>query len=743
MARPAGGTRQLLVLATALALWAPWSKPTLLALVLAYVAACALWSWLDVGARLGALRPGVLAGVALLGLVPGGAALSRVVPRLLEDEGFDTLFASFGDRRRLERNPSIAPALITSDEPQTYFVRAEGARGVRVRLAPGVVEREAEPLGAGVFRLDYDPRRDGRPRPGDGDVDAKITVDGAPHTRTMLAVTPLAHPRLLCVAPDRALAASVSRETDELVVVSARGLEHRIAVGDAPSDCAFLDAQRVAVSHERDAAVWIADAGRGTLTARWAVGDRMVHIAVSEDQTRLAAARAGLAPALVVLDVATGAVVARAELPASPDGIAFGHDAATVIVATRADATLHRLSLEASSLHESAALRLGRPVVSLGRVEQGARVLVATTDFRADGARHLGNHFVQDQLLDVDVGEMRVRARLLTARRTPRQSRAGDVDSGLSPMGIAEPRGGGLLVSFAGSDELWALDHLHAEPVSTDLDALGIHAPHGVAELADGTRVVTSPSVGAIALLPPDARAPSVLRLAPDDADLAAHARHALARRHGERGFYEGTRSGISCQSCHLHADTDLAAHNLGDHALLPTLSVRGLFATAPYLRDGSYAHLGDLDYVAQTRYRGYLRRAPGRAQTLEAYLASLPRTRSAVDGTARDTAAERRGLQVFVGARCPMCHAPPAFTNLGQQRPAALFPDHKSLGGYEQLDVPSLLSVVATAPYLSDGRAHTLEAVWRDHNRDNRHGDTARLTDAQSRDLTRFLESL
>lgn len=735
--------RQLLVLATALALWAPWSRPSLLALLLAYVAACALWSWLDAGAWLGTLRPRTLVAIALLGLFPGGAALVRAMPRWMEDAGLNSVLASFRDRLRLERNPSIAPALVTSDEPQTYFVRAEGARGVRVRLAPGVAEREAESLGAGLFRLDYDPRRDGRPQPREGEVTAQLNVDGTAHRRAMLAVAPLAHPRFLCVSSDRMLAASVSRETDELVVVSARGVERRMAVGDAPSDCAFLDAGRVAVSHEHDGAVWIADLARGAFTTRWSVGDRAVRIAVSHDHARLALARAGVAPEVVVLDAAGGGIVARAALPAAPDWIAFGSDVATLVVATRADAALHRFTLDASGMRESAKLRLGRPVVSLGRVAQGARVLVATTDFRPDGTRHLGNHFVQDQLLDIDVGQMRVRSRLLTARRTPRQSRPGDIDSGLSPMGIAEQHAGGLLVSFAGSDELWALDRLDAEPASTDLDALGVHAPHGVAELADGTRVVTSPSEGVIALLPRDGRAPAVLRLAPDDADLAAHAPYALARRHGERGFYEGTRSGIACQSCHLHADTDGAEHNLGDHALLPTLSVRGLFATAPYLRDGSYPRLGDLDHVAQVRYRGYLRRAPGRARTLDAYLASLPRTRSAVDERARDAATERRGLQVFVAARCPTCHAPPAFTNLGQQRPEALFPGRASLGGYEQLDVPSLLSVGATAPYLSDGRAHTLEAVWRDHNRDNRHGDTARLTGAQSRDLARFLESL
>ena len=171
---------------------------------------------------------------------------------------------------------------------------------------------------------------------------------------------------------------------------------------------------------------------------------------------------------------------------------------------------------------------------------------------------------------------------------------------------------------------------------------------------------------------------------------------------------------------------------------------MRGLLGTAPYLRDGTYPELGDLDHVAQLLYRGYLRYAPARAQTLQAYLGSLPRTRplrSAASG--RELASDRRGVQAFVAGRCPTCHAFPAFTQLSAQRPAALFPERAGRAGYELIDVPSLLSVGASAPYLSDGRARTLSAVLGEHNRKNRHGDSARLATAQRRDLVRWLEGL
>jgi hypothetical protein len=345
--------------------------------------------------------------------------------------------------------------------------------------------------------------------------------------------------------------------------------------------------------------------------------------------------------------------------------------------------------------------------------------------------------------LTVDVARFAVTSALLTARRSERQSKPGDVDRGVSPMGIAQAADGSLLLAFAGSDEVWRMRDGAVQPEILDLADTELHAPHGVAELADGSLIVSSPSTGALGLFARDARTPRMLRLAPSDAELLARDRDALERRLGERGFYEGTRAGISCQSCHLHADSDERAHNLGDHRLLPTLSVRGLLGTGPYLRDGSYPRIGDLDHVAQQLYRGYLRRAPGRPQTLQAFVEGLPRRDNPRAG-ARDVESEQRGVRVFARAGCTGCHAFPAFTNLGQQLVHGLFPtDAARLPADERVDTPSLLSVAAGAPYLNDGRARTLAQVIGEHNRDNHHGDTARLTPAERADLIAFLESL
>ena len=131
----------------------------------------------------------------------------------------------------------------------------------------------------------------------------------------------------------------------------------------------------------------------------------------------------------------------------------------------------------------------------------------------------------------------------------------------------------------------------------------------------------------------------------------------------------------------------------------------------------------------------------PGRRYALQAYVESLPRAQPSSE---RDIAAEERGYAIFQRAGCERCHAPPAFTSLGQLPIAALFPRvAATLKVKEQLDVPSLLSVSTSPPYLHDGRASTLRAVLTDHNPDNLHGDTRNLNDAELSDLIRFLESL
>ncbi|MCH2571579.1 MAG: cell surface protein, partial [Planctomycetes bacterium] len=54
--------------------------------------------------------------------------------------------------------------------------------------------------------------------------------------------------------------------------------------------------------------------------------------------------------------------------------------------------------------------------------------------------------------------------------------------------------------------------------------------------------------------------------------------------------------------------------------------------------------------------------------------------------------------------------------------------------------DIPSLLNLWETAPYLHDGRAKNLLEVITQYNAEDRHGRTGHLSDKDRTDLIHFL---
>ncbi|MCK6551011.1 hypothetical protein L6R52_34555, partial [Myxococcota bacterium] len=192
--------------------------------------------------------------------------------------------------------------------------------------------------------------------------------------------------------------------------------------------------------------------------------------------------------------------------------------------------------------------------------------------------------------------------------------------------------------------------------------------------------------------------------------------------------------------SCHPDAGDDRSLHDIGQAVPRPTLSTRGIARTAPYLRGASYARIGGLEHFAMVILGGWRTDDPGRVAALEAYVASLPPVDAEARLVAPDPARLRAGVDAFVRAGCDTCHAFPAFTDLAQYPVPFLFPERDEL---ELVDTPSLFGVGASAPYLHDARAETLDAVLDDALRGGRHGDVARLTPDERRSLVALLEAL
>lgn len=737
--RLAGWRLQLATALVAGALWSVYPHASVGAAVVAYVIA---WVVLQAIGR-PRLEPRV--GV-VLALVLAAAPVVRaggLLRRFAENEGLMGIEHQVESRAALQQTPAIFPRLVSLDQPQTFYVQAPGAETVDVSFDDAMTTSEA--LGHGLFRVRFDPgaedmwdallEREAAPSSSEATLDVTIYADDVRHERQMQAVRPLAHPRWLTPSPDRSFAAAVSEETDELYFVSLDEPPQTLATSDGPVGAVFVSDDEVAVAHRHASTLLFCRRGEEGCRNRVTVVGRFTTHLASYPGGPIVLARDAESPELVFVDSDTRQVTRRVPLDFTPDWVAFGADERTVIVSALGPAALHRF-VDGEPAGEPIALT--RPVVAMSG--GGPTVLVSVTDYQPEGAEHLGNHFVRDTILAVDTGAWRVTRAWPTATRTERQRSPGDLDRGVSPIGLDLAPDGSVWVAFAGTDDIARYAPGQPVPERHLLDEQPLAAPISVVAL-DGGFAVSSAVYGAIGLFDERGERIALARFAPHDQELLENDEGALKRRIGERTFYESTRAGVSCQSCHLHGGSDGGRHNIGGSTLVATLDVRGVMGTPPYLRDGGYPTLGSLDDVAQTLYRGYRRRQGGRRPSLDAYLAALPRDPPRREE--RDLERERRGLDAFVRARCVVCHAFPAFTDLSQHAAEWLFPGRDGNESADDLDTPSLLGLGRSAPFLVDGRAPTVDSVMTEHDPSGRHGHAEVLDDAERADLVYLLEGL
>lgn len=196
----------------------------------------------------------------------------------------------------------------------------------------------------------------------------------------------------------------------------------------------------------------------------------------------------------------------------------------------------------------------------------------------------------------------------------------------------------------------------------------------------------------------------------------------------------------ISCASCHPDggADNTTWATPEGHRQTMPLWELEG---TAPFHISATRDELQDFEEDIETLMRG-IGLAPGPANPLlgepnggiSADLDALARfvlTGIRVPRAAKaDSAAIERGREVFARAACAECHGGPAWTRSSLPGPpgtlapngeveveAALrdvgtYTPETDIFGEKGFDIPTLLGLHASAPYLHDGRAETLEQV-------------------------------
>ncbi len=198
----------------------------------------------------------------------------------------------------------------------------------------------------------------------------------------------------------------------------------------------------------------------------------------------------------------------------------------------------------------------------------------------------------------------------------------------------------------------------------------------------------------------------------------------------------------VACSTCHLEGREDGHVWQFPDGARqTPSLAGRQLIATAPYHWSGEFASLAafnvhtikermggsGLDYAAQNQ--------------LDTFIDQMPLAENPMRGTA-----ELRGRAAFEKASCGSCHTGALFTNntnadVGTLRIGTANSDN-GLVVRNGFNVPSLLGLGRTAPYLHDGSQLTLEErVF--SNVGDKHGVTSVLSTDERSDLITYLKSL
>jgi YVTN family beta-propeller protein len=202
----------------------------------------------------------------------------------------------------------------------------------------------------------------------------------------------------------------------------------------------------------------------------------------------------------------------------------------------------------------------------------------------------------------------------------------------------------------------------------------------------------------------------------------------------------------VSCNACHTNGTDDGHVWGFPDGPRqTPSLAGRKMLETAPYHWSGEFASMTDFNAHTIIERMGGSGLNAAETKSLDTYVASL----KAPENPMRESMsadALTRGQAAFAKANCSSCHAGTLLTDntsakVGTVRNDGINGDNGMVLS-KGFNVPSLLGLGRSAPYLHDGSERTLEArVY--NNSGDKHGTTSTLSDAEKADLVAYLKSL
>jgi cytochrome c peroxidase len=220
------------------------------------------------------------------------------------------------------------------------------------------------------------------------------------------------------------------------------------------------------------------------------------------------------------------------------------------------------------------------------------------------------------------------------------------------------------------------------------------------------------------------------------------------AARRGELAFHDARlcyQQWLSCATCHPEGRADGLNWDLMNDGVGNPKNTRSLVLshrTAPVMSRGARE---SFEAAVAAGFKHVLfREAPAEVQRdVEAYLHSLQPQPSPFLVAGRLSEKARQGRALFEEARvgCGKCHLGELLTDMKSYevgtRGDADWPEETAFL------TPKLAELWRTAPYLHHGRAVTLRDVLTTHNRQDRHGKTSHLDEAEIEALVEYLKSL